>query len=85
MKTPIPESYISREFAKVYELRESKKTEEDKEKEALMKKKKLKKSLIMIDKALRTLEFFVLIEVGNITFSLTEKAVGNHKLLGLGI
>jgi hypothetical protein len=40
---------------------------------------------VNVDKSLRKLEFFIQIDVGIITFNLTEKAVGNHKLLGLGI
>lgn len=84
-KTPISDAHINQEFMKLYQQQDASKTEEEKEKEAQLKKKKLKRKLISIDKALRNLEFFITVELGDIIFSVTEKAVGNHKLVDVGI
>lgn len=66
-------------------LKEEKKTEEEKEHDKEIKKKQLKQKLRSIDRLVRNKTFYVNVELGDIFFSITEKALGNHKLLDVGI
>jgi len=45
----------------------------------------LKQKLRSIDRLVRNKTFFVNIDLGDIILSVTEKALGNHKMLDVGI
>ena len=45
----------------------------------------MKQKLRSIDKLFRNKSFFISIDLGDIFFAITEKALGNHKLLDVGI
>jgi hypothetical protein len=38
-----------------------------------------------LDKTLKTLEFSLLIDLGNFTIALTDDSVGNRKLMDVGV
>ena len=65
--------------------KEASKTEEEKEQDKENKKRQLKQKLRSIDRLVRNKTFYVTIDLGDIFFALTEKALGNHKLLDVGI
>ena len=45
----------------------------------------MKRTLRKVDRELKKMEFQVKVELGNFILALTDKAVGNHKLLDLGV
>ena len=65
--------------------KEASKTEEEKEQDKENKKRQLKQKLRSIDRLVRNKTFYVTIDLGDIFFALTEKALGTHKLLDVGI
>jgi hypothetical protein len=81
----IPDYYIQEQFQRIAQIKESNKTEEEKEQDKENKKRQLKQKLRSIDRLVRNKTFYVTIDLGDIFFSLTEKALGNHKLLDVGI
>ena len=60
-------------------------TELDIKKKEEKSKKDLNRMLKKVDKELRQMEFQVAVEFGNIMLALTDRAVGNHKLVDFGI
>lgn len=47
-------------------------------------KKETRRMLKRVDKELRRMEFQVNINLGNMILALTDRAVGNHKLIDVG-